>query len=209
MDSTTLIHKVLSGHASELEKADLNRWIESDPANKEEFEDIKFLMDNAEHSENNVDQNDSFYDGLRKIKSTIELLKARNKKIKLYKVLSLILVGVILSFIVATYLFDWNPYQKKQIDNSAGGESYNVGSRILTDPLKFDNVLLGELFRSLETNYDLVILVKSKELLSCRFTGSFSKGVTIDHIMHSLSKAIDFECTAIQEGKYEIQGRGC
>lgn len=209
MNSITLIHKVLSGHASELEKADFNKWIESDPANKQDFEDIKFLIDNAEDSENNVDPNDSFYDGLRKIKSTIELLKARNKKIKLYRVLCLILVGVILSFNVSTYLFDWNPYKKNQIDNSVGGEGYNVGSKILTDPLKFDDVLLSELFRSLETNYDLVIIVKSNELLSCRFTGSFSKGVTIDHIMHSISKAIDFECTAIQEDKYEIQGRGC
>lgn len=77
---TKLIHKVLSGDASELEKGMLNKWMESDPANKQEFDEIKYIMDSPSNQENTVEQNDSFHDGLRKIKRTIDVLKRKEKK---------------------------------------------------------------------------------------------------------------------------------
>ncbi len=209
MDKTWLIHKVLSGQASELEKVELSEWIASDPANKEDFEDIKFVMDSAKNVDERTDRNNPFYDGLRKIEGAIEVLKRKDKKIKLYKTLSLISLGLIFSFGIAAYIFDWHPYSKIQITTTINNDGNNVQNKILLENLKFDDDTLGRIIAILEKEYGMVVKVSTVELLSCRFTGTFYRGISIDDIVHTLSESIGFEYAALSEHNYEIRGKGC
>lgn len=204
---TKLIHKVLSGDASELEKGMLNKWMESDPANKQEFDEIKYIMDSPSDQENTVEQNDSFHDGLRKIKRTIDVLRRKEKKNRLYKILGLILTAVIFSMAIVTYTVQRHPFSKKQMGETVHSDA-QMESKTLVENVSFDNVPLSDLFNSLKNDYGLVINVKSKELLACRFTGTFSRGISVDAIMYSLSKANGFNYT-IDSGNFEIYGKGC
>ena len=208
MDKTWLIHKFLSGQASELEKVELSEWIATDPANKEDFEDIKFVMDSAKNVDERIDRNDPFYDGLRKIESMIEVLKRKDRKIKLYKILSFILAGIIFSIAIATYVFDWHPYSKIQVITTVKSDANNEQTIILYN-LKFDNDTLGGIIDTLEDKYGLVFKVSSEELLSCRFTGTFYRGISIDDIIRTLSQSIGFEYTTLNAQKYELHGKGC
>ena len=51
MDTTSLIHKVLSGRGSETERADLEEWIGRSEANKTEYNDIRLLWENAKDAD--------------------------------------------------------------------------------------------------------------------------------------------------------------
>lgn len=70
LEITERIYNMLKGRITEVEKRELESWIALSPANKDEFEDIKLLLEgrneNGEHSPDS-----KFYDGLRKIKQII------------------------------------------------------------------------------------------------------------------------------------------
>jgi ferric-dicitrate binding protein FerR (iron transport regulator) len=66
MDKSLLIHKVLSGDATEAEKAELNDWISSDPNNAEEYEDLKLLYEGSVNIEEKINERDDQYYSNRK-----------------------------------------------------------------------------------------------------------------------------------------------
>ena len=79
MDKSWLIDKVLSGKASEHEKGELDTWITTDPETKADYEDMKLLWDNA-RSIGDIEHDDTFYDGFRKIETRINLLRKKIRK---------------------------------------------------------------------------------------------------------------------------------
>src|SRR5258706_6205175 len=76
MDKSVIIFKVLSGHASELEKNELNIWITQSDANREEFNNLKLLWESSGEAER---KDDHFYDGLYKIQAKIRQRQRRKR----------------------------------------------------------------------------------------------------------------------------------
>lgn len=70
-----LIHKYLSGEISRRENDELEHWLDGKPENREEFEEIKLIWDNADFK-NFILGNDP-EEGLREILGRIDLLDAK------------------------------------------------------------------------------------------------------------------------------------
>lgn len=199
MDKSWMIDKVLSGKASEREKDELNTWIATDPEIKNDYEDMKLLWDNARRI-GDIDHDDSFYDGLRKIEKKINLLRKKGTKIKFYKTMSMIAVLAAIVFTISTAL-------KKHVARTTGYD-HAIDSPY-TDNLRFDDATLEKILKTLETKYGIVVEIKDKELLHCRFTGTFYQDVTPDDILYTLAQAMDLEYKMLDSKKYTLKGKGC
>ena len=98
MDKGLLMNKIIAGHASLDEQKEFAAWVSENDQNRQEFEDVKFLIENADHAERN--QEDPFYDDWYKIKNRIGFIQKRNRILRTLKtVLSIILLLVVLYFI--------------------------------------------------------------------------------------------------------------
>lgn len=74
----------------------------------------------------------------------------------------------------------------------------------------FDNVTMGEAVEELQERFDKRILLNRDQLRDCRFTASFTKGETLEQILHVIcefnhAKAI-YDAS---RGEYDIDGAGC
>lgn len=203
-----MIYKVISGQATENEKAELDRWIAFDPSNKEDFDDMKFAVEGVKNTEERIQRSNSFYDGLRKIEGMIEFSKRKKKKMRLYKLAGLAVALIVFS-LTTLYFFEWPPYSKIQV-NSTEWDAIDKGTdKILLTSLKFDDVTLDEIISTLEKKYGLTFEVSTEELLSCRFTGTFYRDITVDDIIRTLGQSIGFDYSTLNKQKYELHGKGC
>lgn len=209
MDKVRLIHKVISGIATASEKAELSEWIASDLSNKEDFEDIQFAMEGVKNTDAGADSNDPFYKGLRKIESLIEIFKRKDKKIKIYKSVSLILAIVSISLVIFFCVFGWRPSSKIQVTSALKETADNAPNNIVLDNLKFDDTTLAGIINTLEKEYGLIFEVSTEELLSCRFTGTFYRDISIEDVIRTLAQSIGFDYKILKSYKYELRGKGC
>lgn len=210
MVNGALIHKVLSGNATEAEKAELQAWILSDPDHAEEFDDIKLLYDNASNIEERIiERDDEFYDGLRRIQGRIKALKRARKKARVYRIAGIATLVSIIIITVSLYLFNLNKRSAISLEPPRQvGSSIASGIR-LTDNLSFEDVALETIVDLLEDRYHLIFKVGSKEILSCRFTGTFYRGITIDEMIRTLAQSQNFSYTVVNSKTYALHGKGC
>lgn len=201
-----LIDKVLRGKATESEKANLTRWIAADPANKADYDDLKLMYENAAKTIENIGDDDPFYDGLRRIESAIEILKKKGKKIKRHKTIRIVL-GIV-AFFMAVMAGSWlrSHYTETQLSTRREGKDTVM---VLSAPLRFDDATLEEIIKTLEEKYGLAFNVSTKELLTCRFTGSFSRGSSIPDIVRFLAESMGFDYKILSRHLYVLHGEGC
>jgi len=210
MDKPTLIHKVLSGNGDEAEKAELNAWISSDPAHAEEFEDIRLLHESSLNIEQRImERDDKFYDGLRRIQDRIKTLKRRRKKAILYKIAGIVTLVSTLIIIVSVFLFNLNKPSKLISAPPNKISSTTISGIQLYDNLRLEDATLESILKLLKNKYHLIFQVRSREILSCRFTGMFSRGITIDEMIRVLSQSENFSYTVVNSKTYELHGKGC
>lgn len=205
MDYGKLIYKVLSGHASEVDKEELNNWLAEDPANAEEYEDIKLLYQaDLDFDKNENEQDEHFYDGLRNVQIRIDRIKRKRKIVEFGKLVG---ASVIISSIVfVVTLNQIHSYRKKEITKESGKSTSAI---FLSDNLVFEDVTLKKIFDTLESRYHLSILTGNKNLLSCRFTGTFYRGISIDDLLYTLAESEDLNFTIKAPGEIELEGKGC
>lgn len=207
MDKPTLIHKVLCANANEAEKAELKAWISSDPGHAEEFEDLKLLYENALNIEERIaERDDKFYGGLRNIHDRIKALKRGRKKARLYKIAGIVIGISAIVITVSIYLFNLHKPIPQLPDKINDGITSGI---LLYGNLSFENTTLESIFKILEDRYHLTFKVGSKELLSCRFSGTFFRGLTIDEMIRVLAQSENFNYTVVNSKTYELHGEGC
>ena len=112
MDKTPLIHKLLSGKASEEEIKELNNWIEKGAANRAEFEDIKLLWEYSKKPDNEQgSDNPDSLEGLHKIESTMKVIKRKDRKIKFLRIFSIVITIVLLVLLLTIAVYWYYMYQ--------------------------------------------------------------------------------------------------
>lgn len=205
MEKVTLIHKVLCGKASDAEKAELNAWVSSDIDHAEEFDDIKQLYEGSlDIGQRMTERDPTFYDGLLNIKHRIKALKRAREKSKIYKVTGMVTLLIVVGMIATVHLFNAGKFSKLNTEAPDAKD----GIRIY-DNLRFQDATLETIFHLLEDRYELVFDVDSDEILSCRFTGTFYRGITIDEVVRTLAQSENFDYRNPDFGTYALSGKGC
>ena len=187
MNKIVLIDKVLSGNASEAEKTELDVWISESEANQIEYQDIKLLWENT-NDVNNAEDDDHFYDGLQKIKASMQSKhkpSIRNKTVIRYAALLSVLI-------VLVYLFFKNVETKQQ-----------------SQYIRFDNASLENVVPVLEDQYNIHIEVENKKILGCQFTGTFYQADSVHDVISSLTGALNLTYVILSDQKYRLIGSGC
>lgn len=196
MNKYTLMHRVLTGAATKIERNELRQWISSDPLNLGAFEEIRILYSSDDFT--GPDEDDS--NDLKKLLHDINQHKqAKNRT----KHLSNIGISVIVSamvFMVSIFLLNLNTTQR---------QSGSVASIVLSRDLQFNNATLGSILALLEDQYDLAFTIHTRDLLSCTFTGTFYHGVSMADLMGTLAQAENLNIVFIDGKKMEISGPGC
>lgn len=184
MDKTSLIFKVLSGEATPDERAELEQWIAQSEANKSEYEDLKLLWGTSDVASNIEDEN--FYDGFVKIKSKFKQRRAVLRRKRLFMWTSVMIATVLIT----------------------------IALFVTTDPasdalVRFDDAPLAEVITVLENEFHIDIETDSREILVCRFTGTFYKKNNEQAFIRSLSNALNLQYELKSHHTYRLKGSGC
>jgi hypothetical protein len=202
MDKSLLMYKILSGNATELEINEFTSRISNEPGYAEEFEELRLVYESSLNIEEKiVERDDRFYDGLRKIQDRIKALKIAKKRTKRFKIAGISVAIAATFFMTFLYVLGSNSPFRLTIPITPG--------IVLNENLDFEEASLESIIDLLENKYHLVIKVSSNELLPCKFTGMFQKGLTIESVIRTLAQAEDFKCKMIDQETYEFQGTGC
>jgi ferric-dicitrate binding protein FerR (iron transport regulator) len=185
MVTTSLIYKVLSGKAGQAEKAEVEEWIASSDANKEEYDDIRLLWDQARDTDSSP-SDAHFYDGFYQIKTLMQR-KRRSRKRKKMTSSAVAMAGVIVIGFFLLY-------------PGSGRESRRYH--------KFESASLGDIINTLERDYDIRIGVEQRKILTCRFTGTFYND-PVEDIIETVSTGLNLHWESLREGKYRLTGGGC
>jgi hypothetical protein len=201
MDRSALIHKALTTKANKAEIAELNAWLSSDPSHAEEFNVVKLLYERSLNIEERIiERDDKFYNALRNIQNRIKALKHGKKKAKRYKIAgaAVLLSGMVI--VASIYIFN---------SNTASKSHDEPVQKTLSDNLQFENATLESICEILENKYQVILKVKSEQLLLCKFSGTFHRGIAIEDILHIFSQSGGFNYTVVDAQTYELYGRGC
>lgn len=177
MDKSVMIFKVLSGHASELEKKELDMWITQSDANKEEFNDLKLLWESSREEER---KDGHFYDGLYKIQSKIRQSQ-RRKRTEF-----IVLMGIVVTGLIVLLIY---------IVSSSAQRS---------DNLRFNNTPLIKVIGALESKYHIQIEAEGKEIRMLKFTGSFYRIDNPKDAILSVCNALNLKYEIMSEGRYRL-----
>lgn len=196
MDRYTLMHRVLSGTATDAERDELHQWISSDPLNAGAFEEMKILYSNDDLT----GPDEEHFEGLRKLQESIRQLKQEKKRQRWYNNIGVSILISAVVFIVSIYLFNLDtPRQRTD----------NVADIVLSNDLQFNNATLGSILELLEDQYHLAFTTNTRDLLSCTFTGTFYHGISLADLIRTLAQAENLKIIFVDEKKMEISGRGC
>lgn len=196
MDRYTLMHRVLSGTATDAERDELHQWISSDPLNAGAFEEMMILYSNDDLT----GPDEEHFEGLRKLQESIRQLKQEKKRQRWYNNIGVSILISAVVFIVSIYLFNLDtPRQRTD----------NVADIVLSNDLQFNNATLGSILELLEDQYHLAFTTNTRDLLSCTFTGTFYHGISLADLIRTLAQAENLKIIFVDEKKMEISGRGC
>lgn len=196
MDRYTLMHRVLSGTATDAERDELHQWISGDPLNAGAFEEMKILYSNDDLT----GPDEEHFEGLRKLQESIRQLKQEKKRQRWYNNIGVSILISAVVFIVSIYLFNLDtPRQRTD----------NVADIVLSNDLQFNNATLGSILELLEDQYHLAFTTNTRDLLSCTFTGTFYHGISLADLIRTLAQAENLKIIFVDEKKMEISGRGC
>ncbi len=207
MDIDMLINKVLIGKASEEEIQELNAWIGKDVRNKSEFEDIKLLYQPSAETGNQSEETD-FYKGLDKIKSTIDLLEDKNRRIRILKIYGVVITVICFTTIIFSFFRGCVPQAKSPSDLVIHPD-INGKTKFMDSSLRFERATVEHILGRLETEFGAEFEIENKDILSCRFTGIFYKGSTIEDVLRTLKNTIRLNYAVLDSGRYRLAASEC
>lgn len=184
MNIDSIIHKVISGKASPEEKKVLDDWVNINESNREEFLDIKLLLENIP-DEMEGDEDSEM--GLRQLKNKITAQRTKESQRRLINlivkpaVFALFLLGIAL-FVLA---------QKYCVPNTE----------------KYNNTPLKTIFHGMERNYGLHIEVSS-EITSQTLTGTFYH-VSPQQLLLILSQQLNLNLEQSGKNTYQLTRKTC
>ncbi len=186
MDTVSLINKVLSGSASNNEIDTLKQWLQRSKENQIEFENLKLLWTQETNAVTQPEP--GFFLGLQAIQSRIQSRINRKKHIvQIYTAIAL--VAVLLLTLI---------YRKDSLTGPEG------------DNLQFENATLSTIISTLQKKYSIEILVEKKELLACRFTGTFCHISGAEQAIKTISLALNVPYKVIPDSHiYQFIGSEC
>jgi ferric-dicitrate binding protein FerR (iron transport regulator) len=183
MDTAEMILHVLEGKASKQQRATLSHWVSKSDANKWEYNDIRLLWYAAQ---TRLEFSDSTVTGFIKIRSEV----ARQKEDRVRKTFSIVVVTILISLCTAYFYF---------FLHKPSPDLY----------LKFEKTPLSEVFKTLETTYDISISVPQEAILTCSFTGTFYRPDAGQDIVKSISQALGMHLKILSPQTLRLEGSGC
>ncbi len=204
MDTTKLIYKLLSGEADETEREAIRSWIDSDPENAAEFEDIKLLYE-AElgFDESTILEGDELDDGWQAIQHRIIRFKREQQRRDLYKSLgSATLISAVVFAAIFFYVGSKAAAGHQNVDRATSTLS-------LTGKLSFQDASLQSVFDVLHSRYGVNILVANAEVGACRFSGTFSSGIPVNDVLRTLARSENLQLESKPGQTFELKGKGC
>lgn len=187
MNNTSLIFRVLSGEASEREKAELTAWISQRESHAREYQDIKLLWEHANEG-HRATGDDHFYDGLAQIKATHQ--RHHRTRPSYAAIFLILIISLALSLLL---------YQTITSQVSSRASLY----------LQFDGEAIERVIPVLEKHYHIRIEVKNPRVLACRFTGIFYAAESVEDVMEALTLALGLTISVSGDGQYYLDGDGC
>ena len=105
MDKSLLMEKVIAGNASSEEQKEFDTWISESEDNLREFNDVKWLTENADHTQHDPD--DPFYDGLKRIQSRMKTIQKRRRIMRIVKTVAGVIVIIAVLYLLFHQLGLW------------------------------------------------------------------------------------------------------
>lgn len=195
-----LIHKVLTRQATFQEQEQLNNWIRSDRLHEIEYNEMKMLYEEgAEKYEGDHDARDmAVLDRLRAKVNT------HSRQRKTSKQLITVGIGVVIS--TALLLFAFHGAPGKFFNSDRANDSVSV---LLKKTLVFEDATLRQVIDRIKMDYELTIIVADNSILSCRVTGTFSRGVPLEHVVRMLAVSGNISMRKVDTYTLEVSGQGC
>lgn len=184
MEKTQLIFKVLSKEATAQEVNELEAWINLDPINKYDYEDLKILWGGQAGIINSPGVlND---DGFQRIKLAI---RKNQKKKKIAYIVSIGFLLVIFLFIIHFFI---KHYQEKSNSEVAIG---------------FEYVALSRIASTFKEKYHVLLDIPA-HLQSCEFTGVVYNDSPKDALKF-ITESLNLEFSIINSQSFKVWGQGC
>ncbi|MDQ2656357.1 MAG: DUF4974 domain-containing protein [Bacteroidota bacterium] len=201
---TRLIYKVLSGEADEAEKKEVRTWIDMNPRNAEEFDDIRLVYEaELNFDESVISGDDSLDDGWLNLQQRIFRFKRQQHSRDLVKTLA---TATLISTIVFAAIFYY-------VSSNATLAYQDVDSitstALLSDKLAFQDATLESVFDVLHSRYGIKIRVNNAEVTACKFSGTFSRGILVDDVLRTLARSENLQLESKSGGTFEFKGMGC
>ncbi|HRE68677.1 MAG TPA: DUF4974 domain-containing protein [Cyclobacteriaceae bacterium] len=189
MDKFRLMHNVLMNRVTDAEKIELEDWLAVSESNRMDFDDMRILYDEIWKGDSGTLSKETDW-----IRITNEIKSRKQQQYKRKAAWS-----IAAALVITASVFVWVTQSQKVHRDSS--------QIVLTDNLRFENASLQNVFDLIEEKYD-VVLFANKELLSCKFTGTFHRGITLTQMINTLAKAENFRYS-FSGRKMEIIGKGC
>lgn len=114
MDKTILMEKIIAGKASAQEENEFKEWLAESAANREEFNDARWLIESTNTFGGPADSNDESW---RKIESRVEKIRRRERYLRLI----IKAVAVAVTLVALYFLFHWLGEQYSQSRSWSAG----------------------------------------------------------------------------------------
>jgi ferric-dicitrate binding protein FerR (iron transport regulator) len=204
MDSTRLIYKVLSGEADEAERKTLRSWMDMAPENAAEFEDIKLAYEaELRFDISAISEDEEPDDGWQAVQQRIFRARRQQRWHDLRKSLGTATLISAVVFAAIFYYVGSNETVTRQ------GAATVKSTPSLTRKLTFQDATLQRVFEVLHSRYGIDILVANAEVGACRFSGTFSSGISIDDVLRTLARSQNLQLEFKPGRTFEFKGKGC
>ncbi|HTF20664.1 MAG TPA: FecR domain-containing protein [Chryseolinea sp.] len=199
MEIEVLIYKALTGKASPAEMTRLAHWIASDPRHADDYNEMKLFYepksDPSEAMEFDEERQAAHKDRQAELR---KYLRRRKRNVQYIALCAGIVMATAIVFV------------------SSDGETgrwkvpvHDVSSTSLKQTLAFKETTLADIIIHIEREYGLNINAKNRDLLSCRFTGTFSRGLPVEQALRTLALSHALSLKVINDRGFELDGKGC
>lgn len=204
MDMTRLIYKVLSDEADDAEKKAVRAWIDMNPGNAEEFEDVKLLYEAELNFDENAIAADEDLDGRwQAVQQRIIRFKRQQQRRDLFTTVA---TAMLISAVIFAAIFY---YVSSNAALAYQGADSVTSTTLLSDKLAFQDATLRSVFDVLHSRYGVNILVANAEVGACRFSGTFSSGIPVDDVLRTLARSENLQLEFKSGRAFEFKGKGC
>jgi len=188
MDIVELIHRSETGQADEAQKKALADWIDQSSENREDYEDLRFVLGYVERPDLPVVSEDDVRRSWERLQSSISDLERKEADSRSrWKLAGLLTVVVAVLLYIYIYM----------------------GRPTLPGVSRFNNRPLREVIEFLETKHSVSIKASTPALLDCQFTGVVFSSASLTDALDAISRTMNMGYTTQPDGSVKVTGQGC